>query len=94
VAERAVQSGLGNYTFLTSGASVRRTNVYEVPESPFLRWFSNNQTHRVFLCGLTLPPTSPEYIKATVPTGATTGYVTVTKPSGTLTSNVPFHVIK
>jgi len=33
------------------------------------------------------------YIKAAVPTGATTGYVTVSSPSGTLTSNVPFHVI-
>ena len=32
-------------------------------------------------------------IRATVPAGATTGYVTVTTPSGTLTSNVPFHVI-
>ena len=32
-------------------------------------------------------------IKATVPPGATTGYVTVTTPSGTLTSNVPFRVI-
>lgn len=29
-----------------------------------------------------------------VPAGATTGYVTVTTPSGTLTSNVPFHVIR
>ena len=32
-------------------------------------------------------------IRATVPPGATTGYVTVTTPSGTLSSNVPFHVI-
>jgi len=32
-------------------------------------------------------------LEATVPAGATTGYVTVTTPSGTLTSNVPFHVI-
>jgi uncharacterized repeat protein (TIGR03803 family) len=32
-------------------------------------------------------------IEATVPAGATTGYVTVTTPSGVLTSNVPFHVI-
>ena len=32
-------------------------------------------------------------IRATVPAGATTGYVTVTTPSGTLTSNVPFRVI-
>ena len=36
---------------------------------------------------------SETYIKATVPTGATTGYLTVTMPSGTLTSNVPFHVV-
>ena len=32
-------------------------------------------------------------IRATVPAGATTGYVTVTTKGGTLTSNVPFHVI-
>ncbi len=37
---------------------------------------------------------SDTYITAMVPAGATTGYVTVTTPSGTLTSNVPFHVIK
>jgi uncharacterized repeat protein (TIGR03803 family) len=36
---------------------------------------------------------SDTLIKATVPAGATTGYVTVTTPTGTLTSNVPFHVI-
>src|SRR5579863_376973 len=36
---------------------------------------------------------SDTFIKATVPAGATTGLVTVTTPSGTLTSNVPFHVI-
>lgn len=36
---------------------------------------------------------SDTFIKATVPAGATTGYVTVTTPSGILTSNVPFHVI-
>lgn len=32
-------------------------------------------------------------IIAKVPGGATTGYVTVTTPTGVLTSNVPFHVI-
>lgn len=37
---------------------------------------------------------SDTLIRATVPAGATTGYVTVTTPSGALTSNVPFHVIK
>ncbi|HTA23753.1 MAG TPA: choice-of-anchor tandem repeat GloVer-containing protein [Terriglobales bacterium] len=36
---------------------------------------------------------SDTYLTATVPPGATTGYVTVTTPSGTLISNVPFHVI-
>jgi uncharacterized repeat protein (TIGR03803 family) len=37
---------------------------------------------------------SDTYIRATVPAGATTGYVTVTTPTGVLTSNVPFHVIR
>ena len=37
---------------------------------------------------------SDTFIRATVPPGATTGYVTVVTPSGTLTSNVPFHVLK
>jgi hypothetical protein len=36
---------------------------------------------------------SDTFLEATVPVGATTGYVTVTTPSGTLTSNVPFRVI-
>jgi uncharacterized repeat protein (TIGR03803 family) len=35
---------------------------------------------------------SDTYLTATVPQGATTGPVTVTTPSGTLTSNVPFRV--
>jgi hypothetical protein len=39
------------------------------------------------------PVVSDTFIRATVPADATTGYVTVTTPSGTLTSNVPFHVI-
>lgn len=33
------------------------------------------------------------FLTATVPAGATTGYVTVTTPKGRLTSNVPFRVI-
>ncbi len=37
---------------------------------------------------------SDTYIKATVPPGATTGYVTVTTPTGMLTSNVPLRVIQ
>jgi uncharacterized repeat protein (TIGR03803 family) len=35
---------------------------------------------------------SDTYLTATVPTGATTGFVTVTTPSGTLTSNKQFRV--
>ncbi len=33
------------------------------------------------------------FLAVTVPAGATTGYVTVTTPTGTLTSNVPFRVL-
>jgi uncharacterized repeat protein (TIGR03803 family) len=36
---------------------------------------------------------SDTFLTATVPTGATTGYVTVQTPAGTLTSNVVFQVI-
>jgi uncharacterized repeat protein (TIGR03803 family) len=36
---------------------------------------------------------SDTYLTATVPAGATTGFVTVVTPSGTLTSNVPFRVL-
>jgi uncharacterized repeat protein (TIGR03803 family) len=37
---------------------------------------------------------SDTFLRATVPSGATNGYVTVTTPGGTLTSNVPFQVIQ
>jgi uncharacterized repeat protein (TIGR03803 family) len=37
---------------------------------------------------------SDTFITATVPPGATTGFVTVATPSGTLTSNVPFRVLQ
>ncbi|MGH9497534.1 MAG: choice-of-anchor tandem repeat GloVer-containing protein [Terriglobales bacterium] len=52
-------------------------------------------TTSVFLNGTpaTFTVDSDTLIRATVPPAATTGYVTVTTPSGTLTSNVPFHVI-
>jgi uncharacterized repeat protein (TIGR03803 family) len=36
---------------------------------------------------------SDTYLTATVPPGATSGYVTVTTPNGTLASNVPFRVV-
>ena len=36
---------------------------------------------------------SDTYLLATVPQGATTGFVKVATPTGVLTSNVPFHVI-
>jgi uncharacterized repeat protein (TIGR03803 family) len=37
---------------------------------------------------------SDTFIKATVPAGATSGYVTVTTPGGTLTSNRVFHIVQ
>jgi uncharacterized repeat protein (TIGR03803 family) len=37
---------------------------------------------------------SGTFIKATIPAGATTGYVTVTTPTGTLTSNVTLRVMQ
>jgi uncharacterized repeat protein (TIGR03803 family) len=37
---------------------------------------------------------SDTFIQATIPTGATTGYVTVTTHTGTLTSNGPLRVIR
>jgi uncharacterized protein (TIGR03437 family) len=36
---------------------------------------------------------SDTYIKATVPSGATTGTIEVTTPTGTLSSNVAFRVL-
>jgi hypothetical protein len=40
----------------------------------------------------TFTEVSDTYLKATVPSGATTGFVTVTTPSGRLTSNQQFRV--
>jgi uncharacterized repeat protein (TIGR03803 family) len=53
-------------------------------------------TTSVMLNGIsaTFTVVSDTFIKATVPQGATTGYVTVATPTGVLTSNVPFHVIQ
>ncbi len=52
-------------------------------------------TTGVFLNGTpaTFTVVSDTFIRATVPAGATTGVVTVTTPSGTLKSNVPFQVM-
>jgi hypothetical protein len=52
-------------------------------------------TTGVFLNGTpaTFTVVSDTFIEATVPAGATSGFVTVTTPSGTLTSNVPFQVV-
>ena len=52
-------------------------------------------TTSVFLNGTSASFTvvSDTLIRATVPPGATTGFVTVVTSSGTLRSNVPFYVI-
>lgn len=52
-------------------------------------------TTGVFLNGTpaTFSVVSDTYIQATVPAGGTSGFVTVSTPSGTLTSDVPFRVI-
>jgi uncharacterized repeat protein (TIGR03803 family) len=52
-------------------------------------------TTSVAINGTKVPFTviSDAHIQATIAPGATTGYVTVTTPSGVLTSNVPFHVL-
>jgi len=52
-------------------------------------------TTEVFLNGTaaTFTVVSDTYIQATVPVGASSGFVTVNTPSGTLTSNVPFYVL-
>ncbi len=52
-------------------------------------------TTNISLNGTPAPFTikSDTLILATVPAGATSGLVTVVTPSGTLTSNVPFHVL-
>jgi uncharacterized repeat protein (TIGR03803 family) len=52
-------------------------------------------TNSVSLNGIsaTFTVVSDTFIKATVPARATTGYVTVTTPTGVLTSNAPFHVL-
>jgi len=42
---------------------------------------------------ITFAVVSSSLIKATVPTGATTGTIQVTIPSGTLSSNVPFQLV-
>jgi uncharacterized repeat protein (TIGR03803 family) len=42
---------------------------------------------------MTFNVVSDTYLTATVPPGATTGFATVTTPTGVLTSNVPFRVI-
>jgi hypothetical protein len=51
-------------------------------------------TSGVFLNGTPASFTvlSDTYIQAIVPAGATSGFVTVSTPTGTLTSNVVFHV--
>jgi hypothetical protein len=83
----AVSAGLGPFveTLLTSG-KVGETIKILGTNLPRATGVSFNGTAAVFKV------VSKTLISATVPTGATTGFVTVTTPSGTLKSNVKFRV--
>lgn len=80
--------GLGPFvTFVTNSRAVGQT--VEILGQGFLdaTAVSFNGTPAVFTVD------SDTYMTATVPAGATTGYITVTEPSGTLNSNKIFRVL-
>ena len=84
----SLETGLGPFvTFVHAAGKVGQTG-------PILGQGFTGTTN-VSLNGVpaTFTVVSDTFIRATVPVGATTGFVTVTTPSGTLTSNVPFQVI-
>lgn len=85
----SLNTGLGAFvTFVRGGASAGQG--FGILGQGF------TGTTNVSMSGLSARFTvvSDTLIKAKVPAGATSGYVTVTTPSATLTSNVPFRVIQ
>ncbi|HTA24532.1 MAG TPA: IPT/TIG domain-containing protein [Terriglobales bacterium] len=81
-------TGLGPFVSLVQAAG-------EVGQSGGILGQGFTGTTQVELNGVSADFTvvSDTYIRATVPAGATSGYVTVTTPAGVLTSNVPFRII-
>ncbi len=80
--------GLGPFIRLVSGSG-------KVGQNGQILGQAFNGTSSVSFNGIPAPFTvvSDTFLTATIPAGATTGYVTVTTPNGTLTSNKPFVVI-
>ena len=83
-----MDTGLGPFVAFVRGGG-------KVGQAPGILGQGFTGTSNVSFIGISTNFTvvSDTFITATVPAGATTGYVTVTTPSGTLTSNVPFQVI-
>ena len=93
-----VQAGCGTFYSISMGLG-----PYVQPRPAFaptgrqIQILGNNLTGTTSVTFNGTPATfkvgSGTYILATVPAGATTGSIEVTTPSGTLSSNVPFHVV-
>jgi len=83
----SLDAGLGPHVSLVSVSGAVGTSIGILGQGL-------NTATAVSFNGTTAPFTvsSNTYLEATVPSGATGGYVTVTLPSGTLTSNKQFQV--
>ena len=84
----SLSTGLGPFASL-----VRKASKIGQPEGILGQGFTGTTSVSFNGTPASFTVVSDTFIRATVPAGATTGYVTVTTPSGTLTSNVPFYVL-
>ena len=96
--ESACGGGCGTFFRLSMGLGpfvAAKTNFAAVGKVVTL--LGNNLTGTTGVTFNGVPATftvaSDTYLQATVPTGATTGPIEVTTPSGTLSSNLPFQVV-